>query len=100
MLDVIPCGCCKNRHFAETCRLHHQGDKDHSVFRLLVTANVPSYPIHAILIIEVLRSSETSVITITTRHYSPEDDILQSRRCEMLKSYKVYLLKKYYESCI
>jgi hypothetical protein len=25
--DVTPCGCCKNRHFGGTYRLHHHGDK-------------------------------------------------------------------------
>jgi hypothetical protein len=26
--DVTPCGSCKNRRFAITLRLHHQGDKN------------------------------------------------------------------------
>jgi hypothetical protein len=53
--------------------LHHQGDKNNiaflrSVRRLLVTANVvPSSPIIVTLMMEVLRSSETSVLARATR---------------------------------
>jgi hypothetical protein len=58
-----------------------------SVLRLRVTANVPSSPILVNLIMEVIRSSETSVITTVTWRNIPGDGILHSNRCENLKSY-------------
>jgi hypothetical protein len=36
---------------------------------------------------EAIRSSETSVNTISTRHHIPEDCFLHSHRRENLKSY-------------
>jgi hypothetical protein len=56
--------------------------------RMLVPANVvPSTPTLFTLMMEALRASETSVITRTTRRSISEDDILNSRRREDIKSY-------------
>jgi hypothetical protein len=58
------------------------------VLQLLVTANfVPSLPILATLMMDVIQSSEASVLTIAAQCYIQEDDILHSHRRENLKSY-------------
>jgi hypothetical protein len=58
------------------------------VLRLLVTANVvPSSLILVTLMMQAIRSSETSVLTRATQLHIPEDDITHSHRRENLKSY-------------
>jgi hypothetical protein len=59
-----------------------------SVRRLLVAACVvPSSPILVTLMNEAPSSSETSVLTRTTRRNNPEDTILHSHRRENLKNF-------------
>jgi hypothetical protein len=72
--DMTPCGCCKNRSFGGTYRLHNQGENNQqarnnvkynqqllsSVLRLIVTANFfLGSLIIFILIMEAIFSSET-----------------------------------------
>jgi hypothetical protein len=82
--DVSPRGSYKNRRFGGTHRLHHHGDKSrrarnnvNSVLRFLVTVNiVPNSPILVSLMMEAIRSSETSVLTRSIRPNTPVEGIL------------------------
>jgi hypothetical protein len=61
-----------------------------SVLRLIFTANiVPSSSIHVTLMMEAIRSSVMSVLTIAMRRNIPEDVILRSHRRQNLKFYNV-----------
>jgi hypothetical protein len=58
----------------------------HSVYSYQLTLIYRSW-ISYTLKMEAIRSSETSVNKISTRHHTPEDGILHSHRRENLKSY-------------
>jgi hypothetical protein len=61
------------------------------VLQLLATADiVPGYLILFALKMEMIRSSETSVLTGATRRHIPEDDIVHRHRRGNLKSYIKY----------
>jgi hypothetical protein len=66
-----------------------------SVRRLLVMTKVPSSPILVTLIMEALRSSETSVITRAIRRNVPEDAILHSHDRENFKSCNVLIVFRF-----
>jgi hypothetical protein len=59
-----------------------------SVLQLLVTADVvPTSPILLTLMMEAIRSFETSVLTRATWRNIPEDGILHVHRSENIKAY-------------
>jgi hypothetical protein len=87
--NVTLCESSENRRFGVTYRLHHQGGSVFlCVFQLSVVANVVSSSLILVtLMMQTIRSSETSVLTRATLLDTPEDDILLSYRRENFKSY-------------
>jgi hypothetical protein len=73
---VAPCRSCVSRRFGGTYAI---------CSHLLML--VPRSRIFSNLKMEATRSSETSVHTRSTRRHIPENGILQSHRCENIKSY-------------
>jgi hypothetical protein len=64
--DLTPCGSCKTRRFGGS-------------YSLVTADAVPSSPILFTLIMEAIRSSETSVLIRTTRRKIPGDDVLRTK---------------------
>jgi hypothetical protein len=88
--DVTTCGSCKNRRFGGTCHYFISVTRigEHTVFlcsllRRLVIANVvPNSLILVTPILEVIPSSETSVLARATWLNIPVDGIFHSHRYE------------------
>jgi hypothetical protein len=72
--------------FEGTYRHHHQT----RIGELGTMLAVTSSPILVTLMIEAIRSAETSVLTRITRRDIPEDDILHSHHRGNIKSYVTY----------
>jgi hypothetical protein len=102
--DVATCRSCSNRLFGGTYHLHLQGrkirERGTNVSRWLQTLCEPMYGRNvsprahvcssladfSTLKMKAIRSSETSVITRSTRRHIPEDGILHSHLRENLRS--------------
>jgi hypothetical protein len=76
---------------SEKHHLHYQGEKNQRTRNNIssnYTANVvPSSLILLNLVMEAIRSSETSVLTTPTQGHIPEDGFIQSDHREDLRSY-------------
>jgi hypothetical protein len=68
--DVTPCGYCKNRRFRGTYRLHHE------LKRIVELGTSLAVTSNRSMMIEAIRSFETSVLTRATRPNVLEDVII------------------------
>jgi hypothetical protein len=91
-----------NRRFGRTYRLHFQGRRKNEKIRERgTTLLAPAHPGSSLayflrfstLKMEAIRSSETSVNTISTRHHIQEDCFLHRHRRENVKSCKSNLVR-------
>jgi hypothetical protein len=90
--DITPRGSCNNRTFGWMYLLQLQGDKNRQARKNISSNKQPKHSADIVflvtLMMEVIHSSETSVLTRVIRRHIPNDGILHSHRRENLKSYK------------
>jgi hypothetical protein len=86
--DVALCRYCVNRRFGGTCPRHRQGIRQEETERSVAPAHFGSslvdFLFYSILKKEAIRSTETSVNTISTRRHFPENGFLQDYPCLIL----------------
>jgi hypothetical protein len=86
---VKPCGSCKNRCFGRTYRLHHHIGRN-QIYNVALNSLILSA-----LMMEVMRSSESSGLTRVRRRHISENGILQSHNRINVKSYNGLLFTKF-----
>jgi hypothetical protein len=73
--DVTHCDFCKNRRFREMYSFDHHGDRNRRARNFYTANTAPNSPILVTLMMEAIRSSETSVLIRSTQHHILVDGI-------------------------